>query len=180
MAVNPNLDEALLVQALASLFDLVDHPQQIDLATFHYPAPDQAHPAGRQVQRRKINQALAAISGQAKLHPIVHGYGPLDDFCDRLKLVLDSPTSGLWINRYAFLSDAKLGAIKELLASIEANLQRAWEFYRQGQLRPAVKLANQVEIAAGDRSFEVDQRAHLARPGASFCPLELVAAALGA
>ena len=39
-------------------------------------------------------------------------------------------------------------SIKELLASIEANLQRAWEFYRQGQLRPAVKLANQVEIAA--------------------------------
>jgi hypothetical protein len=39
---------------------------------------------------------------------------------------------------------------------------------------------NRVQIAAGDRSFEVDQRAHLDRPGASFCPLELVAAALGA
>jgi hypothetical protein len=116
LAVSPKLDEELLVRVLANLFELVDQTPQIDLATFHYPTPDQAHPAGRQVQRRKINQALAAISGQAKLHPIVHGYGPLDDFCDRLKLVLDSPTSGLWINRYAFLSDAKLGAIKELLA----------------------------------------------------------------
>ena len=39
---------------------------------------------------------------------------------------------------------------------------------------------NRVRIAAGNRSFEVDQRTHLDRPDASFCPLELVAAALGA
>ena len=37
-----------------------------------------------------------------------------------------------------------------------------------------------VRIAAADRSFEADQRTHLDQPGASFCPLELVAAALGA
>jgi uncharacterized OsmC-like protein len=35
-------------------------------------------------------------------------------------------------------------------------------------------------ITARDRSFEVDQRTHVDRPGAGFCPLELVAAALGA
>ena len=39
---------------------------------------------------------------------------------------------------------------------------------------------NRVRIAAGDRCFEADQRTHLDRPGAAFCPLELVAAALGA
>jgi hypothetical protein len=39
---------------------------------------------------------------------------------------------------------------------------------------------HRVQITAGDRSFEVDQRTHIDRPGASFCPLELVAAALGA
>ena len=39
---------------------------------------------------------------------------------------------------------------------------------------------NRVRISAGDRSFEADQRTHLERPGAGFCPLELVAAALGA
>ncbi|MGD2205924.1 MAG: hypothetical protein PVH17_04010 [Anaerolineae bacterium] len=37
-----------------------------------------------------------------------------------------------------------------------------------------------VRIMAGDRSFEADQRTHIDRPDASFCPLELVAAALGA
>jgi uncharacterized OsmC-like protein len=39
---------------------------------------------------------------------------------------------------------------------------------------------HRVRISAGDRSFEADQRTHLDRPGAGFCPLELVAAALGA
>ncbi len=37
-----------------------------------------------------------------------------------------------------------------------------------------------VRITAGDRCFEADQRLELDRPGASFCPLELVASALGA
>ena len=39
---------------------------------------------------------------------------------------------------------------------------------------------SRVRIAAGDRSFEADQRTHVDRQGAGFCPLELVAAALGA
>jgi len=53
-----------------------------------------------------------------------------------------------------------------------------------------LKLVNQVEttyigdhrvrITAADRSFEADERTHLDRRGAGFCPLELVAAALGA
>lgn len=39
---------------------------------------------------------------------------------------------------------------------------------------------DRVRIVSGDRCFEADQRLKLDRPGASFCPLELVAAALGA
>jgi uncharacterized OsmC-like protein len=39
---------------------------------------------------------------------------------------------------------------------------------------------HRVRIAAADRSFEADQRTHLDRAGAGFCPLELVAAALAA
>ena len=38
---------------------------------------------------------------------------------------------------------------------------------------------HRVRTTAGDRSFEVDQRTHVDRPGAGFCPLELVATALG-
>ena len=39
---------------------------------------------------------------------------------------------------------------------------------------------SRVRVVAGDRSFEADQRTYLKRPGAGFCPLELVASALGA
>jgi uncharacterized OsmC-like protein len=39
---------------------------------------------------------------------------------------------------------------------------------------------SRVRITTGDCSFEADQRTHVDRPGAGFCPLELVAAALGA
>ena len=39
---------------------------------------------------------------------------------------------------------------------------------------------HRVEIQAGDRSLETSQRTEIDQPGASFCPLELVAAALGA
>jgi hypothetical protein len=39
---------------------------------------------------------------------------------------------------------------------------------------------DRVRITSGDRCFEADQRLKVDRPGASFCPLELVASALGA
>ena len=39
---------------------------------------------------------------------------------------------------------------------------------------------DRVQMRSGDRCFEADQRTRIDRPGAGFCPLELVAAALGA
>lgn len=39
---------------------------------------------------------------------------------------------------------------------------------------------DRVRITSGDRCFEADQRLKIDRPGAGFCPLELVAAGLGA
>lgn len=39
---------------------------------------------------------------------------------------------------------------------------------------------DRVRITSGDRCFEADQRLKVDQPGAGFCPLELVAAALGA
>jgi uncharacterized OsmC-like protein len=48
------------------------------------------------------------------------------------------------------------------------------------QVRTTYLGDHRVRVTAGDRSFEVDQRTHVDRPGAAFCPLELVATALGA
>jgi len=40
--------------------------------------------------------------------------------------------------------------------------------------------AGRVEVQAGGRTYQADQRVLLDRPGASLCPLEWLAAALGA
>jgi hypothetical protein len=54
------------------------------------------------------------MGNQATLVPLVHGYGPLADMRRRLLLVMDSAADGVWINRYGYLSDEKLAAIREL------------------------------------------------------------------
>lgn len=38
----------------------------------------------------------------------------------------------------------------------------------------------QAEVRIGDHAFVVDERVNLERPGASLCPVEMVAAALAA
>lgn len=114
LASNPGLDEHRLVQALVQLFDLADSDIAATLADYDYPPPDQPHPIPNGPQLRKIDQALAATGGKARVYALVHGYGPLDDFRRRLQLVADSPVDGVWINRYGYLSDAKLDAIGEI------------------------------------------------------------------
>jgi hypothetical protein len=114
MAHNPGLDEALLVRALVHALDLTDdRPAGGTLAAYAYPPPDQPHPIGDGPQLRKIDQAYRMVAGQAPLYALVHGYGPEEDFRRRLRLALRSRADGVWINRYGYLSDAKLDVIAE-------------------------------------------------------------------
>ena len=46
--------------------------------------------------------------------PLVHGYGPLDDFLRRFRLVTEGEADGIWINRYGYLSDEKIAGIAKL------------------------------------------------------------------
>jgi len=114
LAANPGLDERLLVRTLVRLFDLADDLVPDYLAAFDYPQPDEPHPIPNGPQARKIDQALADTAGKAPVYALVHGYGPLEDFRRRLQLVADSRADGVWINRYGYLSDAKLDAIGEI------------------------------------------------------------------
>ena len=111
---NPGLDERLLVQSLVKLTDIADGDGGERLADYGYPRPDEPHPIPDAPQRRKIAQACREIDGRATLCAMAHGYGPLDDFRRRLQLVADSKTDGVWINRYGYLSDAKLDAIASI------------------------------------------------------------------
>ena len=113
LEANANLDESLLVNALVNLLDLADggDGRKLSIEDFGYPDPDEAHPIPDPPQIRKIRQAIHAAGRDTPIYPIVHGYGPFDDFCRRLQLVADSPAMGVWINRYGYLSDEKLDAI---------------------------------------------------------------------
>lgn len=113
---NPGLDETLLVKALANLLDLADSESEAGsrIADYGYPEPDEPHPIPDRSQIRKIDQVLAAAGGRTQITPLVHGYGPPDDFRRRLQVVADSPVAGCWINRYGYLSDEKLDIIGQI------------------------------------------------------------------
>ena len=114
LAHNPGLDETLVVKALAHLFDLGDVITAERLSDYGYPKPHEPHPIPDDCQARKIAQVCNAAGGRTLVTPLVHGYGPLDDFSRRFKVVADSPADGVWINRYGYLSDAKLDAVGRL------------------------------------------------------------------
>ena len=102
------------MRALVQLLDLDNGSGGTTIADYGYPEPDEPHPIPTGAQVRKLEQVMAATRGRAKIYALVHGYGPLDDFRRRLQLVADSPVDGVWINRYGYLSDAKLDAIGEI------------------------------------------------------------------
>jgi hypothetical protein len=114
---NPGIDERLLVKALANLFDLGDRSDADSLAAYHYPEPDEPHPVSVAAQSRKIDRALLQAGEGMPITPIVHGYGPREDFLRRFRVVADSRAHGVWINRYGYLSDDKLDGVGEIWRS---------------------------------------------------------------
>jgi hypothetical protein len=108
------LDEAVLINALSNLFDFEDGRRGTTLDDYIYPPPDKPHRAGQQAQLRKIRQAQVEVGNRADLYPVVHGYGPLDDFDSRLHLAWDAGKAGIWINRYCYLGAEKIAAIGRL------------------------------------------------------------------
>lgn len=118
MERNPNLDETLLTRALVNLLQLVDEEShEATLADHAYPQPDQPHPIGDRAQRSKIEDVLSAVDGRTLVFPLVHGYGPVDDFAGRFRAGLHGNSAGVWVNRYGYLSDDKLRVIADLFSS---------------------------------------------------------------
>jgi hypothetical protein len=91
-------------------------------AHLHYPPPDQPHPVGAQAQRDKLQHAQG-LAGAVPVIAYAHSYGPLDDVQARFALAvaasLQPGGSGqVWINRYGYLSDAKLAALGAVVRAV--------------------------------------------------------------
>ncbi|MBC8355180.1 MAG: hypothetical protein H8E66_24660 [Planctomycetes bacterium] len=107
---NPGLSELLLVRALVTLLGIEDGEGSPHLADYRYPAPDEPHPGGDLAQASKIAQAQSA-AGECPVYTLAHGYGPADDFEGRFEVAWNASPHGVWLNRYGYLSDAKLKII---------------------------------------------------------------------
>ena len=110
---NSGLSDRLLARALVSWLDIADDEGLPTLDDYRYPPPDVPHPVGPRAQARKIAQAQRDAGG-TPVYALAHGYGPLDDFHQRLRVAHEASPHGLWINRYAYLTDRKLETIGEV------------------------------------------------------------------
>lgn len=110
---NPSLDRTLLKRVLVRLFDMADDDGLPKLEDYRYPESHEPHPASSASLARKITQARH-LAGKAPIYALAHGYGPLDDFRRRLQATWDASPDGVWINRYAYLSDAKFDAVRSV------------------------------------------------------------------
>ena len=101
----PTLDAA--TAAVAESFGLIDAP--VDGATLRYPEPNEPHPVGARAQREKLFQARS-IASPVPVIAFAHTYGPLPDVLARYEIAASSGCA-VWLNRYGYLSDAKLEAL---------------------------------------------------------------------
>ena len=106
---NPQVEESLIVRAVARWMDIADDDENRfrTLADCRYPEPDEPHPPGAGSQARKVAFARRRSS---KIFVVAHGYGPLADYRERLETAWRASGGRVWINRYGYLSDAKLDA----------------------------------------------------------------------
>jgi hypothetical protein len=111
LKANPKLSEQPLVQALVRGLDIADDEGRPRLADYRYPEPDASHPVGAKAQARKIAQAQAD-AGAVPVHALAHGYGPVADFRRRLETAWRASKHGVWINRYGYLSEEKMQAVR--------------------------------------------------------------------
>ncbi len=109
---NPSLDSGLVARAVSVLFDMEDEPSA-NLADYVFPGPDDAHRAGTNAQARKITQAMKE-AGSMPILPSVHAYGPVDDVERRWRIGWETGESGMWVNRYGYLSKEKLELLRRV------------------------------------------------------------------
>lgn len=111
LAAVTDLDAGVVFAAVHRWLGLNGGAQTLE--ALRYPEPHEPHPADEGALRRTIEIAASQIK-RSRLSVIAHGYGPPGDVERRFRTVLEAPCRHLHINRYGYLSDAKiarLGAI---------------------------------------------------------------------
>ncbi|MCB2053947.1 MAG: hypothetical protein KDE35_06875 [Geminicoccaceae bacterium] len=101
-----------ILARLQELFDTGEAPAE----RMRYPEPEEAHPVSAASQRRKIETAAAELGGAgATLTPAAHSYGPTEDALARIRTAFEAGRGRVWINRYGYMSDAKLDGVGRMM-----------------------------------------------------------------
>ena len=59
--------------------------------------------------REELSNIVSMITPtDTPIYSLAHGYGPVQDFAQRLAIAWQASQHGVWINRYGYLSDEKL------------------------------------------------------------------------
>jgi hypothetical protein len=105
--------------AMADFLGFCDDPLP-DGASLHYPPPDVVHPVGRRAQVHKLHQARQ-LAGQVPVIAFTHSYGTPADVRHRIETAVSAfgDVARLWVNRYGYLSDAKLADLGRLMQGAE-------------------------------------------------------------
>jgi hypothetical protein len=109
---NANLSKSLLAACLAKAFDAYS-PIPASSDDFEYPQPEENHQVDLE-SLAKRQTTVQNLVGDTPVWALGHAYGPVEDFRKRAEAVLAASKNRLWINRYAYLGDAKLEALGSL------------------------------------------------------------------
>ena len=101
---------AALVRATGAAAEAPAHPD-----AFHYPEPDEPHPATADVIMEKLRDARREVGGGAPVYAFTHAYGPTDDVIRRARACWKASEGRMWVNRYAYMSDEKIAAFRNVV-----------------------------------------------------------------
>lgn len=81
-----------------------------------YPEPDEPHRIPDSVIAEKFRKLQSDSTGA--LIAVTHAYGPIDDACQRFSAAWRASAGRVEINRYGYMSDAKIDAMAKTIASL--------------------------------------------------------------
>lgn len=119
-----------IVRALTATLGFAADPAR-DPDAIRYPEPDDPHPAPSAGLTARMRAARAALPQGTRMCGITHAYGPLDDVMRRFAAVAAGTDGAVHVNRYAYLTDDKLGAIGTSVAAIRPRTGQIGQFSGQ-------------------------------------------------
>jgi hypothetical protein len=110
---NPSLPENTIVNALVEWLDL---PDNIENRTFkHYviPAVNDFQPVGVDAYQRRVAEVVTSVDKHLKVQPFAHAHMPDVMWREMIAMLTQQNVDGIWVQMYGYLSDKKLGILRE-------------------------------------------------------------------